>query len=113
MNDFRNFRVNRMFFVVAVISLVGCAWRPLTPSGKLRFDERKIFAAGDCFQLVVRGHSIDEAKIGGDGTIVLPLVGERVKVAELTSGEVRKLICESYRPDGPSEREVEVLSCRR
>lgn len=76
------------------------------------FDEAKIFAAGDCFELEVRGYPY-EFTIAADGTIALPLISERVKVAGLTSPDIRKLVSESYRPDGPSERDVKVLQCRK
>ena len=96
--------------LIVPIALVGCVSHRAAQHGiPSRFDEQKVFAAGDRFELVVRGRRLDEFTIEQDGTITLPLVSGRIKVAGLSAREISKLVSESYRPHGPSEREVEVL----
>jgi protein involved in polysaccharide export with SLBB domain len=99
--------------LTAIIALLGCASPSRAPVTRtvLQFDEAEIFAAGDCFRVVLRGKEFKDFTVSEDGTIALPLVSERIKVAGLTPREVAKVISKAFRPDGASEGELEILPC--
>ena len=74
---------------------VGCAsQQEHAEPARRRFEEGKVFAAGDCFELSVRRFST-EFTISADGTVELPLIAGRVKVAGFSALEVEKLIVQA------------------
>jgi protein involved in polysaccharide export with SLBB domain len=98
--------------VVAIGVIAGCASRPDNAiRSSLHFEEKKVFAVGDCFQLEVRGVDLGGFIVGEDGSIALPLLAHRVQVAGLTAQQAAEAIAESYRPDGPRASEVKLLPC--
>ena len=100
------------FCLAAVCGFIGCASPPQKHAAPApwRFEEGKLFAAGDCFELDMRG-IVYEFRVSGEGTVAFPLIVEPVKVSGLSPREVEKLICRLYQPDGPRQSEVRVAPC--
>jgi protein involved in polysaccharide export with SLBB domain len=97
---------------VAIMAIAGCASHPkYSTRSSLQFEEGKILAVGDRFELEVRGRRVGEFTVGADGTIALPLIAHRVHVAGLTARQIAKVVSESHQPDGPRENEINVLPC--
>jgi hypothetical protein len=116
-------RVKRVLFqlvvlIIAVGGLVACASKERSRETQIRavplqFEEGKVFTSGDCFGLEIRGSFIQEVTVAADGTVALPLLSDRFKVAGLNAREVAKLVAESYRPDGPHESQINITPCWR